>query len=662
MLGTLIHFPLEFQVLHMHFVTLLDKDFGATKVSPNVKSINNIKGPGRSFNELIKELKSNTDISLWYTPKRIGELLVTAKSALKGSVIPQKGTVEDAFYMGLCSRYVASTTIISYLLLTMRENGDELKSINARTYEQCCGYLLLLNAALSYNAAIIFSGMESQMQSLQIHLNKSFDWMAIFEELFLQSLGDNFCFELRKLLIERMVNFKAALLSAQRSLPEKSTKALLPDELIELVNAKTKRAERFGTTYQGVVIQNPQSQLMHVIDPIAMKALVEQISHIYESKVRHNPTQFIFYCNQKFGSIELLSAYFNPQSNEIELVSLSLGKSALQHSFLHHLSINLCHKKVKFSIFACQADLLPEQSCIQLYALAFSGILAKTVFEPIQKKYLHSQPSFYSVVAGKTEEMPTIDNTQWFNVIALGDKAILMAPSYQRMQTLFEEAYGKVEAQRRIKFYMRKYDLVVGDQFIDKFHHFYEYLFNKHHEHSFDELSIMEIESRILDDEFDESKDVEASKTLLSLFDRKASLKKAKKKPKEITIVKMDGMLHAHKLTLKDRRLELDQDAKTLRRAAAGYCPLQEFEFVLEKFSQMTIAQNPINITDQNQQNSSLHLALSRDLPKRALLLLEHNADIKVKNKAGQTPEEIYAELPEHSRVKHNVKIRNFFK
>jgi hypothetical protein len=663
MLGTLIHFPPKFQVLHTQFVVLIGKSFGTTKVSSSVKSINMIQGPGRSFNELLVELKCNTDISLWYTPKRIRELLVGAKFALQGAVIPQNGTVEDAFYMGLCSRYVAGTTIASYLLQTMRENSDDLKSANAKAYEQCCGYLLLLNAILSYNAAVIFSSMESEKLSLQIHLNKCFDWMALFEELSLPTVGNNFCIELRKLLAKSMADFQTALLNKQRALPEKSNnKSLLPAELVELVKAKTKRAQRFGTTYQGVIIHHAQSELMNVIDPIAMKELVEQISVIYESKVNEHPTQFIFYCNQNFGPIELLSVYFNPQSQEIELVSLSLGKSALQHSFLHYLNTSLCNKKVKFSVLACQADLLPEQSFTQLYAFAFSGILAKAVFEVIRGKYQCSQPSFYSVVAGKIEEMPMIHNVQWFNVVALGDKAILMAPSYQRMQTLFEAVYGKLEAQRRIKFYMRKYDLVVSDQFIDKFHHFYEYFFNKHQGHSFHELSIIEIESRLLDDEFDESRDIEASKSLLSLFDHLSSVKNDKKEPTEVSVEKMDKIFLGHIFTPKDRTVQLDQEAKTLRRAAAGYCPLQEFEFVLEKFSHMTIAQNPINLTDQNQLNSSLHLALSRDLPKRALLLLECNADKKVKNKAGKSPEEIYAELPSHSQVRRNTKIRDFFK
>lgn len=648
MIGSLIQFDAPLQSTHQEMMSLFSTTFGGQKV-PNATGIEQ-SYIGKSCSDLAREIHATAGNSLFFSPDKLQEMLQNLKKISKKDLrIPNELTHAKAFHLGLMARYKKIITLSSYLIIALKLDYSGLHS-HPKVFHQCAGYLTLLTVVLHYNCAVLARSCDKS--NVSMWLNNALDMVALFESTHFPELDEGFFLQMRQLLAQRIVDFQRSQLALERALPQSQDKSLSLSELKHQVDKKNERAIRFGSPYHAEVFHYKDAVMLHDVD---LNAMGEFLACVKSAAEKEHPTQFLFYCNQDLGPIELLNVYFNQETKQLELINISCGNSFGQHNFLNYLLQYLKAQDVKFKLLACQANLQPDPSCNALYALAFSAILANASFSRLeQKKFQVVQPKFSDPRMSMYDELPTYPEVQWFDVVALGDKAILMAPSYEAILRMFKRLYGAKEGDQRLKFYLRKYDLSQSGAFANKHQFFYQHYHAKlskpQGDSRLDDLSLMEITSRVNEDAVDDL----ALAEMLSTLSISHTKSKRRLKPKKVPL---DYFKDTNCALRPDGAQKVYQyDAKALRRGAADYCRLVEFEYMLSQLS----AQH-LNEFDEKRQYTPLMLALKFDKPKQALLLCEQDANTKLENAQGETPASLYAKLPKDSLVKRNSELKKFF-
>lgn len=614
---------------HIHYLDLMQSQFG------------DLGSDKTTIRELVDNLKSISGLTLFLPPSELQAVMRRAN--------PAPSEDHQTSPLGIATTASRVCALINTVFFAYRH---EMIQKNDKVYYACQGYLLLLNALLGANVAFLYGNPTERVrqEDKEKYINKCADWMMIFEMSFLPSLKDTFCQDLRATLVKTIISLKTPLVPVLPNVDSYEDPYLLPSELKALAGRKSKNAYKDGTPYSLLVIHRQNANMFFQIDLETFKLLKDKLEEIINKKITKEQ-HFLFYFNHDLGPVELLSARYNTQTKKLELVNVSAGNQIGQYFFLLSLMMSLENAQVPYELLACQANLLPSVNCAQFYAYALSGMLASKTFDRLKEgKYKVSQPHFYDAHEQKKEDKLTLNNVHWFDITALGDKAILLAPTYQAMFNLFKKVCGSNEdAHIKCQDYMRKYQLVAGDIFEGNFRHYYEYAYHRARVHlgaKSEPLNYLQVRAQLLEENYDAQKDALIAEELREKF-ATLSLKKVTATIKPIQIPDDYKPVRRH-------HDFLAEDSKVMRRAAAGFCPLYVFKFMLAQ-PQFSAC---IDAFDAKRQYTPLQLALIHQQPQRALCLLEHKASITLENAGGKSAKRIYAELPPDSKVKRNEKLK----
>ncbi len=595
------------------------------------------------------------------------EIEVTISKLEKSSKHRSKASKPDALKDNH-SRQVTGCTLVSELVTFFMVNRAPLMGLNEKAYHQSMGFLMLMATLYGYNAAVTLQNTESHHLKQQ-YIDKSIDWMTIFESVNLPELGSDFWHDLRLRLVQSLSQLKAKPLN-QSQLVAHPELILLPSELKQLIERKNLRAKQFGVPCEMAVIHRHDSNMLFQIDLDTFVLLKTQLEKIINTRVT-TEHHFLFYVNHDFGPVELLSARYNTTTDKLELVNVSPGNRISQYYFLAALRSSLDAASMQYDLHACQANMLSSAHGSAFYAYLFSGILRSVAVSQVNDKaFKTTQPIFYDAFEQETKAFPTLKQVNWFDVGALGDKALLLAPDHESIKAHFlKRQPDPADAKKRFNFYMRKYNLVMSDLFEGNYRFYAEYAFHRaksHLENTSESPSYMEMMNRILNDELDCEKEAQDLELLVKELES-LKLSKTKAAPKNKASAKKSNQKKEVKLTPvkvinkkpDDVAIQAqEQDGKLLRRAAAGFCTLSEFEFLLEH----PFMSGSIDQFDPKRQYTPLQLSLTHQQPKRALMLLKKEAKADLKSEDGKSARTIYEGLPADSPIKKNEKLKTFFK
>lgn len=587
MLGAPIYFSEQEMTNHITLSVLCVKTLGQMNISSNHPITNQIPGPGQPLSEVLKTL--NEKITECFRPTQ----------ELQDQLF-QIFTINQEFSHVLQNKFTEVFTLCNYISFTLYENR---KQIDPQHYHDLASHFILLTTVLSFNAAVAFSA-NGDSEALHDLLKANQHWM---QQLEIDNLGhiNNPIFEsLRQRFFKHTLAMEREIVKALL-LPN-----LLPEELNFHIDHKNARSRDLGSSYQGLLVQHPESTLFYIPDDNAISQLMSTIKELCTSGESCRRS-ILFYYNNDLGHVELIDVSFNAQRNHLDLINITSATNSSQHILLRKIIIELNAPPFTYQIYACQAKLQHDGRSCPLYSKALSNILSKLSIEHIsQDQFSCSQPLFCRSAYPQGIELTKIDQVQWFDIRALGDKAIMMAQSFTHMKTLFNSMYDEEQAKEKINYFKRKYNLKDGATLSDK--------------------------------------------TYYPDILRQKQLKKYRGTNfNDLTIDKLK------------RKYKADDDGHLVRKGSAGLCTMNEFRFLIETFSQQESEESPFDAADkiQNKGFTPLHWAIQKDQHKRAAMLIKYgNAKIDIPDNTTnhQTAQDCYEKAPEESKVKKNPVLRTF--
>ena len=375
---------------------------------------------------------------------------------------------------------------------------------------------------------------------------------------------------------------------------------------------KNERAQHLGVPYCAQIIRNPHSTLCYEPDGEAINLLFLAIQKMYASPNAER-MQFLFYYNHEFGIVDLLDVNVNKKENIIEIINIHSGSATAQYFFLKKLIEKLKLISCEHRVLACQANILTEQVAMATYPYALSSMVAKVDFIDLCKS-ICVQPFFMDVGHPEGRYLDPI-KVIWFPFAALGSKSILFTPNLKHMQEKLVERYGKAPAEDKFRQYERMYNLYEDPKQKEPSSYYIDYRRRRlgHEMEGSDPLaSITLVRLKNLDE-----KQLE---TLNSMLPEEAKVPRISFKD----VVMTTEERHLFAVEKIKRELGATENGQAMRRAAAGFCTMHKFRFLVDAFRKIpNCDDHPLRIADGNKAFTPLHLALKNDLDKRAVYLIQ---------------------------------------
>lgn len=666
MLNTLIRFTPEQDELHQRYLEKMNEHFGQFIMQESDEE--------KTLSLILRNLKAICAFTVLsgapalqakYYQHKAKQLQQKWRSKKTKSQSPQAMPMED-----LQVQIQAGCAHLLLLIKFLIKNEKALKGINKEAYHTSLGYLLLLSVSFGYNLGMALEA-QGKTQEVRGCVEKSKDWLVQFETAYLSDLQADFCSSLRQVLVQKLSAFdlKPSLIG-DISPTAYPAAYLSPYALKKFIAHKNANAQRFGTSCERKVIHRKNSEKYFKMDLKTYALLITELGNILQQE-SEQLKHFFFYANHDAGTVLLLSARFNRATRQLELVNICAGNSIIQIDFLNALRKSLRKRSVSYQLRASQANVLQSDQSEAHYATMLSSMLAKVSFKTLSKADFQVKiPLFFDAYWRKEIEFDPLDDVIWFDISALGEKALMLEPSHEAIKAAFAKMYpNQAQAKRRFNFNMRKYNLVMDDKFEGNFQFYYQHAYHRTKLLLLDQketLSYLENMHRILNDEADCEKEALDFNDMLAQFSKmrispkRSQASKKKLEAKRQSLIQKVATTTYNDLVVSDANLDAmkEQDGKVLRRAAAGYCTLREFEFLLDH----PFLHQSIDAFDVERKYTPLQLALTSGKSKRALMLLERQANISATNNKGQSAQDIYAALPADSPIKGNAKIGAYFK
>jgi len=489
---------------------------------------------------------------------------------------------------------INSMTYSTYLAQTLDLHNPYATEHFKNVLSPFRGYFLLLAAINAYNLALDMHQENKQDKAIQLVV-AALKWLEDLELNHLTAMSEEILFALREKLVTKVSALQVAISIAQGS------QVISAKDLQLMVDRKNHRAARFGLPYFGEVICAPTVANCYLPDPQALQLLYDNIQAMVSSN-KTQRKQILFYYNLATGHVELLDVAFDATIQKLCLINVSSSHLVSQHYFLQQLEHQLQERNLRFGIIACQTDIQRDGVSCLLYAYALSGIVARSSFAKLlDEKFATSPPTFFDVSHQEGHILGEIPNVRWCTLHALGHKTSLMSQSFTLMETSLRQFYTTEKVKSLIADFKTKYGLVNSEELTSK-RTYIDYLRNHF--------------ARCLHPE-----------------------------------------ALAHQITMQGLKTKYkgkapDIDNGQMARRAVVYGTTDEFDVVLEHFSQLTLEDNPLDAPDKNKGLTPIWHALQRQTPGRALKLL---ATEKISIEKAR---EHFENLPDASPLKQNEALR----
>lgn len=606
----LIHFKKEQLAFHQRMMTLCAQTYGMVVV-PAFGILNNAKGPGHTIGTVMVSLENSLSWVLKYSPLFLENASRNVSSPHYLQIfsnIEKKSLSKDdiiaKFYDGLTTYYINAFTSCSYIITALCEFQSDLIAENPQVYHDVISYYLLLSSILSYNAIVLDREFNDGL-NVKALLESVDKWMFLLESEHLQHVQDPQFHVLHRLFLSKFYQFKSQLTLEATSL-------LLPhDELDMHVKRKNEHAQALGSPYSGMVIFKHDSSKIATVDSDNVERLIAALQNLQSTKTRQ---QILFYPNQLTGPVELFDAVWDEKRLVFNIIHVHSACSSQQYELLRQLQKRLESLQIPYQILACQADIQHQgQDSSAIVSYSLSGILSHLSFNKlVHSPFVCAQPVFYDYIHATGKQCSNLDNVTWFKIQALGKKAVLMAnprtqEQYQTMLGRLATIVPQQDIPKVITSFCKKYRVQIDPSKPNLRHY------------------VQDLRQRLR--------------------------KRAQGEP-------------FFGLTLENvmAQLETDKPGQAMRRAAAGLTDVDSFDFLLEKFSALSLDANPINEADliADKGFRPLHLSLKEDLATRAVKLLKSHAEPYLEDAHHQTAVDVFEAKESDSKVKTNPELRKF--
>lgn len=535
----------------------------------------------------------------------IGQMLVALSNNLKlflnqpDTIIKSTANLSNqplSFLQAIRIARIDSMTYSTYLAQTLDQRSPHAAEHSNELLSPFRGYFLLLAAINAFNLALDMHQQNKQDKAIELVV-AALKWLEDLELNHLPALSEAILYELREELVTKISTLQVAISIAQGS------QVISAKDLQFMVERKNQRAARFRLPYFGEVICAPTVANCYLPDPQALQLLYDNIQAMVSSN-KTQRKQILFYYNLATGHVELLDVAFDATIQKLFLINISSTHLASQHYFLQQLVHQLHARNLRFDIIACQTDIQRDGISCLLYAYALSGIVARSSYAKLlEPKFATRPPTFFDVSHQEGHILGEIPNVRWCTLHALSPKVSLMSQSFTFMETSLRQFYNSEEVKSLIADFKTKYGLVNSEELLSK-RTYIDYLRNHF--------------ARCLHPE-----------------------------------------APAHQITMHGLRTKYkvkapDIDNGQMARRAVVYGTTDEFDVLLEHFSQLTLEDNPLDAPDKNKGLTPIWHALQRQTPGRALKLL---ATEKV---SLEKASEHFTKLPEASLVKQNETLRKY--
>lgn len=656
MLGAPIQFTAKQFTLHQRMCTLIHQHFEHWIIDPTASETSKIPGPGRSIKDVLNMLNNNLQEILKFSAKETEEAaelsLLTSRlqrvlshSETASSSEKTLDETKREFYIDLHAKLFFCSTLNNYIFRELHRRADEGQAIHHEVFHQTTGYLLLLSCVLGFNMMAYqthpvyqvdnakrltaideerykalsdikkFDHLLGERYQLSQHLHceriillqsAMNNWITLLESFHLKNGQDPAFEELRQLFIQRYVDFQEQLKAHPAFidvLPIQMRSEFSLKELTYHTIQMQARAKNLGFAFNPQIVQVPADNL-YIASPSAVKALIIKMLEACENKQQLGQrAQILFYYNEPNGQVDVFDVRYNPLADRLEIINIHSGHSPAQHDLLRKLSDFFRESKLDFTLYACQADLGTLQQSPALYALRLSVLLAKTDFASLTA-YQTSMPTFEDSTIEKALTLKPLVDVNWFDLRALGPKAILLNSSFSKIRRLLPNSFAKYEAQ-----------------------------------YSLSEAT---------------SEDPDMGYTYAEDYRKRLAYDFALHNP--FKGLSLDGI---------KKKLNTENNGQAVRRACAGFSTMREFRFLLDYFKRQP-DQSPLHLPAAVKELTPLHWALKNNKASRAALLLTTAAwtpeELAEKNKEQQSAYDYFSKAAEDSAMKQNTVLARFLK
>lgn len=320
---------------------------------------------------------------------------------------------------------------------------EQMLAIDSKSYYESISYLALLKSVVALNIGVMpcdnFEEQKNEYFTLCAKTLADFEINSLSED----QVGVGFCRDLRKQLTRAIIDYKMGFIIHERNQIPCTEPYLTPSELSTLFSANNQSAKDFSCPLQHIIFR--ESTTLCQINEDSFSLLKKELDLLIKNKDTQQH-HFFFYINHELGPVELLSLRYNSVKNHLEIANISCGNDITQHFFLSRLVTYLQSiPNITYTLMASQAKLEFSQ-CTQFYALEFSKMLANTPLESLKKPlFLEKQPhtTFYGT------PVPVLESVQWFNIAALGEQVLRLAPNVSYGMKLFSKIHGNKEGLKR---------------------------------------------------------------------------------------------------------------------------------------------------------------------------------------------------------------------
>lgn len=390
------------------------------------------QGPGRNYNGFPEIL---------FSAANLGEYLKKSENASimlfhQISKHPEK----EYTYRNFNSAMTFGSFVVSNLLIPSVLNRYQ----DNQNFNKILAYHLLKSASNAYNAAALHYQENTTEKNLQeCHQLLTFVYSLLNACEFICSDAieqDPYLQKTHHILLENFIVAKQEI--------QVKDFLLDPADLHFLIEKKNALAESMFRTIKARVIATPELKWAQKLTPSALAELLHIIQEIQADNLPRQ--QIALYLSHSAGHAITLDISKNSNSQELEIIALESTRSWQFAAALQKITDTLTKFEIKHKILACQTDLQKDGMSCTAYVLSFLALLAKTSFQALSQNtaLFHAQPSFFISPQFSTQPMPVIPNTQWFDVIALGKKAVMMGQSFKKMRSDLQKLFPNLEHKK----------------------------------------------------------------------------------------------------------------------------------------------------------------------------------------------------------------------
>lgn len=362
------------------------------------------------------------------------------------------------------SDFSSSMTYNSLLVQGLMTHSSAIQQDKALQQSMC--YFFMLTAHFAYNAAALLylESPEKNLDSALAALRFGLSYVSRAEDLFFAAMQAD------PALLQQHETIMGHYQKLMQMMQDKSN-YLDAGQLQWLISVKNEKAKYKGSSFNGTVIHQDKSTWVYQLDPNVIQKVLSLVKGAHTGPFERQ--QVVVYTGMETGHALALDVSFNQETKSVQIICVDSVRTAAQWILLKALQ-DYCHEqKVPIKMLACQADLQKDGHSCSLYAYYLSAILARTSFAQLdtQTKWHGAMPDFTTPSSEPNMvKQQSLANVQWFDVCALGERAVLANQSFTQAKAQLKRLFPTEQSdtiEKRLRNFNHKHNASANEKFIE---------------------------------------------------------------------------------------------------------------------------------------------------------------------------------------------------